>query len=354
MITPGSKVLVTGCNGFAAIWVVRTLLEEGFAVRGTVRSASKGEYLLEMFKSYGSKFELVVIPNIEIDGAFDEAVKGIDAIEHMASPYHWNADDPDEIIQPAVRGTTGILQSTLNHGSNVQRIMITSSTAAAVRSTEKPLIFTENDWNDEAIQTVQEQGRKASNIFKYFASKTLAERAAYEFYEKHKAAVNWDIVTIVPPGPFINETSSLSGANASIVAWHSAVLGGAMDAATLANDGNAWMDVRDVAKAHVRAIQREEPISSFFGWRSDLNGRVVAPFKWQDWGTFSRLSPAQRPRLALIFYCTVNAARALSPAPYPASAISVGTHLMMLLARSICWISTHRRLSGFSGCQRTN
>jgi nucleoside-diphosphate-sugar epimerase len=63
--TPGDKVLVSGANGFIAIWVVRTLLEQGYAVRGTVRSAKKGRYLSEMFdKDYPGKLELAVVDDI--------------------------------------------------------------------------------------------------------------------------------------------------------------------------------------------------------------------------------------------------------------------------------------------------
>ena len=65
-IAPNSsaKVLVSGANGYIAIWVVRTLLERGYAVRATVRSADKGKHLVETFKSYGNKLEIVVVEDI--------------------------------------------------------------------------------------------------------------------------------------------------------------------------------------------------------------------------------------------------------------------------------------------------
>jgi uncharacterized protein YbjT (DUF2867 family) len=64
IITPGSKVLVSGANGYIAAWIVRTLLERGYAVRGTVRTAEKGRHLSESFNSYGEKFEVVVVEDI--------------------------------------------------------------------------------------------------------------------------------------------------------------------------------------------------------------------------------------------------------------------------------------------------
>ena len=87
-----AKILVTGANGFIAVWLVQDLLENGYTVRGTVRSESKGQHLLQKFKSFvdAGKFELVIVPDITAPGAFNEVVKGVDAIEHTASPFHFN------------------------------------------------------------------------------------------------------------------------------------------------------------------------------------------------------------------------------------------------------------------------
>ena len=62
--SPPAKVLVTGANGFIAVWVVQNLLEQGFSVRGTVRSESKASHLRELFKSYGDKFETAIVQDI--------------------------------------------------------------------------------------------------------------------------------------------------------------------------------------------------------------------------------------------------------------------------------------------------
>lgn len=64
IIAPASKVLVSGANGYIATWVVRTLLEHGYAVRGTVRTETKGAFLVDMFRSYADKLELVVVEDI--------------------------------------------------------------------------------------------------------------------------------------------------------------------------------------------------------------------------------------------------------------------------------------------------
>ena len=94
-VSSPAKVLITGANGYLAVWVVKKYLEAGYSVRGTVRSLSKSAFLTEKFSNYGDRFELVVVEDITKDGAFDEAVKGVDVIAHTASPFHFRATHPD-------------------------------------------------------------------------------------------------------------------------------------------------------------------------------------------------------------------------------------------------------------------
>ena len=94
-ISAPAKVLVTGANGYLATWVVKKYLEAGYSVRGTVRSLSKSAFLVDKFANYGDRFELVAVEDITKDGAFDEAVRGVDAIAHTASPFHYKSNNPD-------------------------------------------------------------------------------------------------------------------------------------------------------------------------------------------------------------------------------------------------------------------
>ncbi|KAJ7490833.1 D-lactaldehyde dehydrogenase [Mycena latifolia] len=271
-ITSG-KVLVSGANGFIAVWVVRTLLEQGFSVRGAVRSADKGKHLSELFSSYGDKFELIVVPDITKEGAFDEAVKGVDAIEHTASPFHHNADDPAELFEPAVKGTVGILDSALKYGKSVKRVVVTSSTAAVLNISTEPQVLSELDWNDQSVKEVEEKGRAAAAGVKYRASKVLAERAAWDFIKQHKS--EWDLSVMNPPlvlGPVIHAVSSPEALNTSAMAMYNAFT---KPAGALA-PGGCWVDVRDLALAHVRALQKEEA----GGERIII---AAGAFTWQDW-----------------------------------------------------------------------
>ena len=94
-ISPPAKVLVTGANGYLATWVLKKYLEAGYSVRGTVRSLSKSAFLIDKFANYGDRFELVVVEDITKEGAFDEAVRGVDTIAHTASPFHFESNNPD-------------------------------------------------------------------------------------------------------------------------------------------------------------------------------------------------------------------------------------------------------------------
>jgi nucleoside-diphosphate-sugar epimerase len=229
-VSSPAKVLVTGANGYLAVWVVKKYLEAGYSVRGTVRSLSKSAFLTERFSNYGDKLELVVVEDITKDGAFDEVVKGIDVIAHTASPFHFKATNPDgeqflsyrkvvffnlrngihsDIIIPAVRGTTSILNSALKHGSNVKRFVLTSSGVAIRESTTVPRVFTESDWNKADVEAVKTKGSAAGPLAIYMASKTLAEKAAWEFIAAHKSEISWDLVAINPPYIF-GASSSLS------------------------------------------------------------------------------------------------------------------------------------------------
>ncbi|KAI0674146.1 NAD(P)-binding protein [Trametes maxima] len=279
-ITSG-KVLVTGANGYIAVWVVKTLLEQGFAVRGTVRSESKATHLRELFKSYGSKFEIGIVEDITKEGAFDEAVKGVDAIEHTASPFHFKADDPNELIKPAVQGTTGILKSAQAHGSAVKRVVITSSTAAVLEPTTTPRVFSEENWNEDSVAEVKEKGRAASQPGKYRASKTLAERAAWEFYEKNKAGLPFDLVVLNPPfvfGPAIHAVDKPESLNESALDWYSTVMKSKLDNDALATAGSSYVDVRDLAEAHALALTKP----NVAGERIITSAR---PWKWQEFVT---------------------------------------------------------------------
>ncbi|PSS37211.1 hypothetical protein PHLCEN_2v944 [Hermanssonia centrifuga] len=278
-ISSGS-VLVTGANGYIAVWIVKTLLEQGYSVRGTVRSPPKGSHLKETFKEYGARLQVVVVEDMITEGAFDEAVKGVVGIIHTASPVHTHADDPDELIVPAVGGTLSVLRSALVHGTSVKRLVITSSCATVVQEDPNPRVFDEESFNDLAVKEVELKGREARPIDKYRASKTLAERAAWSFVEERERDIGWDLVVLNPPwvfGPVLQHVAANDpqNLNTSMLEWFNNVVKRKRDDEFLASIGTAWVDVRDLALAHVLALQKEAAGGNRF---------IISagPYKWQD------------------------------------------------------------------------
>ncbi|EJT96897.1 NADP-binding protein [Dacryopinax primogenitus] len=225
IVNPPAKVLVTGANGYIAVWICRILLEKGYSVRGTVRTPSKGDYLKKLFEKEGERFEYVLVEDITAEGAFDEAVKGVQGVLHTASPVAMAIKHPDELIKPAVQGTLSVLTSVDKYGTEVGRVVITSSCAAILEPHEGGYVYTEKDWNDFSLHEVEQKSEKAAPIHQYRTSKTLAEQNAWRF-EKEKTG-KWDLVTILPPyvfGPLLQETAGKDSLNFSAQLIYDAVV----------------------------------------------------------------------------------------------------------------------------------
>ncbi|KAF8900235.1 hypothetical protein CPB84DRAFT_1847299 [Gymnopilus junonius] len=262
----GTRVLVTGANGYIGMWVVRTLLEQGYVVRAVVRSLERGKHMKAYFNSYGDKLELSVVEDITKDGAFDEAVKDVDAIEHTASPSTFALEDPNAYITPAVHGTLSILESARKFGNKVKRIVITSSVLAMYITTtpvKATVIVDESFWNEKAIELVKEKGKEEEGIVKYSASKTLAEKAAWKFREKHKNEIQWDLVTIHPSfvlGGFnvslLFKKRSFQRPGCFFARFWNMIAKNKPDSEL--KDTLNFVDVRDTAAAHVAALRKEK------------------------------------------------------------------------------------------------
>ena len=161
-------------------------------------------------------------------------VKDVDAIAHTASPFHLKAIEPEEMIKPAVEGTLSVIKAAAAAGPNVKRIIVLSSTAAVVGAPPAGATLDETSWNDVSPKAVEEKGRDAAQGDKYRASKTLAERAAWEWWGERKGQLGWDLVALNPPwvyGPFLHDVPRPEELNESAGMWYNAVVKGADDAA---------------------------------------------------------------------------------------------------------------------------
>jgi len=138
------------------------------------------------------------------------------------------------------------------------------------------------------VKECNEKGKEAAPLSKYSASKVLAEKAVWDFFEKHKSEITWDVTVLNPPwifGPTLHDVPDFDAINPSWKHWFRAVTKGEFPGQApefqLTRPGHGWVDVRDVAEAHVRSPEVPEAGQE----------RIIVcagSFVWQDWVTVAR------------------------------------------------------------------
>lgn len=167
----------------------------------TVRSQAKADKIQEAKSKYGrDKLDFAIVEDIAQPDAFEKAVISdppFEAVIHTASPFHFNVTDTKkDLLDPAVVGTTGILKAIKKSAPTVKRVVITSSFAAILDPNRKPgYEYSEKDWNPITEEEALENPTNG-----YRASKTFAERAAWEFVEKEKP--NFTLATVGVPSEY--------------------------------------------------------------------------------------------------------------------------------------------------------
>ena len=235
-------VLVTGGSGFIAGHCILQLLEQGYQVRTTVRSLAKEQSVRAvladagMTPAQGQNLAFAAADLLGDDG-WAAAVDGIDAVLHVASPVQpGQVENEDELIVPAREGTLRVLRAARDAG--IARVVLTSAFhAVSWGHPENDHVFTEADW------TVLD----GPGVDAYGKSKTLAERAAWDFVATEGAGLQ--LATLLPVavmGPALGR--DISGANHIV----QTMLAGGMPA--FPNVFIPIVDVRDVAAAHLLAM----------------------------------------------------------------------------------------------------
>lgn len=255
-IDRNKPVMLTGGTGYLASWIVKMLLDDGINVHATVRDPNdevKVGHLRSIAEKSGANLKLFQANLLE-PGSFDEATKDCELIIHTASPFSiTNVNNPEqELIRPAKEGTINVLES-VNRSSTAKRVVLTSSVVSIYGDnvdikTTPGGIFTENEWN----QTSSIDHRP------YPYSKTVAEEAAWKIAGEQE---QWDLV-VINPGWILGPSLSKRVDSASIKTMIQFADGTyKMGVPEL---WNGMVDVRDVAKAHIKA-----------GFTPDANGRHI-------------------------------------------------------------------------------
>jgi len=244
-----SVVLVTGGTGFIAEHAIAQLLEAGHAVRTTVRNPAREAEIRAALKAAGVAAETaedreqlrVVRADLEADEGWAEAAAGCEFVLHVASPFPAGTPrDENELIRPAREGALRVLRAA--RGAGVRRVVQTSSFAAiGYGKGEIDRDFDERDWTDV----------NGPGVTAYAKSKTLAERAAWEFMEREGGGM--ELATVNPVMVFGPALTPDLATSMALVRW---LLEGKIPAVPRMEMG--VVDVRDVAALHLLAMTAPE------------------------------------------------------------------------------------------------
>jgi dihydroflavonol-4-reductase len=236
----GELVLVTGGSGFIGSHCILQLLATGYRVRTTIRSLSRENDVRAMLKVGGAEPGAALsftAADLMSDVGWPEAVARCDFVLHVASPFpQAMPKDEGELIIPAREGALRVLRAARDAG--VKRVVLTSSFAAigyGQKVTEHP--FTEENWTD----------LNTKGITAYVKSKTLAERAAWDFIEREGGSMELSVVNPVGVfGPVLGPDYSTS------IQIIQRLMEGSLPGCPRLSFN--FVDVRDVADLHLRAM----------------------------------------------------------------------------------------------------
>ncbi len=235
-----STVLVTGGSGFIGSHCILQLLAAGHAVHTTVRNLARESGVRAMLKAGGAEADdrlSFFAADLTSDAGWAEAVSGCEYVLHVASPFPPTLPKhQDELIVPAREGALRVLRAARDAGA--KRVVLTSS-FAAIGYGHKPRStpFDETDWTDPDGPDVQP----------YAKSKTLAERAAWDFIAREGGGLELSVVNPVGVfGPVLGPDYSTS------ILLIQRLMDGAMPGCPRLSFG--VVDVRDVADLHLRAM----------------------------------------------------------------------------------------------------
>jgi len=250
--TKGSNmttVFLTGASGYIGKHITLQLLSAGYTVRASVRSSAKGTEVVEALRGHLENPELLethlsfVELDLTSDAGWSEALEGVDALLHTASPFTIDpVKDENVLIRPAVDGTLRAMKAA--HAAGVHRVVLTSS-VAAIQGRQLPegkSAFDESMWTDVNSPLGNDP---------YTKSKTLAEEAAWEFV-KHDAPEM--LLTTINPSLVLG--APLDRNFGTSVAVLERLLS-AKDPA-LPDVSFSIVDVKDVATLHVLSLDLAE------------------------------------------------------------------------------------------------
>ncbi|KAL5374910.1 hypothetical protein DPSP01_011579 [Paraphaeosphaeria sporulosa] len=247
-IPKGSLILITGVNGFVASHLAKQFLERGYRVRGTVRSLDASSWLTSLLNT--DAFELAHVPYFSVPTAFDDAVKGVSAIAHVAAVT--SADpDPNNVIPVSISCVVNLLEAAMKEPS-VREFVITSSLVSATLPVPGNTTRVERDtWNEMVLEMAWApppyEAERGGIV--YAASKVATEKAFWDFVEKRKP--HFTANAILPP-MILGEPLHKSHAEVKAAYIRQLMTGDTAFLETM--PATVAVDVKDLALLHIAAI----------------------------------------------------------------------------------------------------
>lgn len=244
--------LVTGISGFVGAWVGLYVLEAGYNLRGTVRRPEAIRQLLTgPYKPYvdAGRVQIETILDMTQPGAFDEAVVGVDNIQHVASPATFVDQPLSGFVDPAVGMVKEILDSAIAHAGPQLRVVTLTSSMAAVITPAENRQFTTTDWNTWAADLARQNGDATPIPQKYQASKVASEQCLWNFKAMHKP--QFAIAAVHPAlvfGPLLLLPETPNGFSVSVALIWKCWAGEEIPPVFGAG---CYIDVRDIARMHL-------------------------------------------------------------------------------------------------------
>ena len=245
-----AHVLVTGASGFLAQHLILQLLASGHSVRGTLRSMKRADEVRSVLAKFDPRAKDIAFVEADLssDAGWDDAVLNCDYVQHVASPFPAvHPKDDMELIRPARDGALRVLKAAKAAG--IKRVVMTSSMAA--------IAYGHGDDRAEASDETMWSNPDGPDNTPYTKSKTIAERAAWDYVNGEGKGL--ELVTINPTGIM---GPALSADVSTSLEIPIRLLNGKTPG--LPRLGFSFVDVRDVAECHVKAMEIPEAAGQRF------------------------------------------------------------------------------------------
>ncbi|CAN1835578.1 Bifunctional dihydroflavonol 4-reductase/flavanone 4-reductase [Linum perenne] len=262
-------VCVTGASGFIGSWLTMRLLEQGYAVRATVRNPDDEKKVKHLVELPNANTHLTLWKaDLSVPGSFDDALHGCVGVFHVATPMDFESSDPEnEVIKPTVEGVLDIMRASVK-SKTVKRIVFTSSAGTVDIQEHQRDVYNESNWSDiDFVRRVKMTGW------------TLAEKEAWKYAKENKL----DFISIIPTlvvGPFI-----MPSMPPSLITALSLITGNEAHYSIIQNGHFVHLD--DLCNAHIFLFEHPNVEGRYICSSDDINIYKLAEFLAQKFPEYN-------------------------------------------------------------------